>query len=256
MGNIRTYFNKYIRYNPEKWIWQPYIYAHNCSLEEQQEWNSLYLKSRGRCDGKDKVIPDFTSIEKDANQFHKQEVTFSDIFGLKWTGRKGCEEEIGVADYEGHLYYWDEDDDEYASVSDYDNYDNPPDPQVYHKFKVGYPRWRDEYIDIANIDDLEYHYFVENHLFKDSRIEVHYKGEYESVTHSIFDCHDFAEFVFALEKFQKTELLEKLYKQINEHFEKLRDSEREDEREYWPGCTAEEYFNQIFIERAIDDRTA
>ena len=251
--SVRMYFNRYNRYNPNKWIWQPYIYAHNCSFEEQREWNDLYLRCRGRRDGKDKVIPDFTSIEKDADQFGRREVTFTDIFGLKWSGRKGAEEEVGSPDYEGHLYYWDEDDtdcEEEALVSDYDDYDNPPDPKVFHKFKVGYPRWRNEYIDIANIDNAEYHYFVENHLFKDSRIEIHYEGEDELLTHTIYDCHDFAEFIFALQKFGKADLEKKLYSQIDEHFEALKNSEREDEREYWPGCTAEDYFSKIFLERA------
>ena len=95
---VRMYFNKYNRYNSNKWVWQPYIYAHNCSFEEQREWNDLYLRSRGRRNGKDKVIPDFTSIEKDADQFDKREVTFTDIFGLKWSGRKGAEEEVGEPD--------------------------------------------------------------------------------------------------------------------------------------------------------------
>lgn len=246
---IRMYFNKYNRYNSNKWVWQPYIYAHNCSFEELGEWNELYLKFRARRNSKDKVIPDFTSIEKDADQFNKREVTFTDIFGLKWSGRKGAEEEVGEPDYEGHLYYWDEDDEEDASISDYDNYDNPPDPQVYHKFKVGYPRWRDEYIDIANIDDIEYHYCVENHLFKDSRIEIHYKGEPEDAWLSIFDCHNFVEFAFALKKFGKDDLLKKFYSQVDKHFEGLKNSEREDEREYWPGCTAEEFFNKRISER-------
>lgn len=57
---VRMYFNKYTRYNSNKWVWQPYIYAYQCSLEEQKEWNDLYLRCRGRRNGKDKVIPDFT----------------------------------------------------------------------------------------------------------------------------------------------------------------------------------------------------
>lgn len=250
--SIRTYFNKYNRYNPNKWIWRPYIYVYSCSFEEQNEWNELYLKFRARRNVRDKTIPDFTSIEKDAEQFGKREVTFTDIFGLKWTGKKGAEEEVGEPDYEGHLYYWDEDEDdeENASISDYDNYNNPPDPQVYHKFKVGHPRWRDEYIDIVNIDDIEYHYYVENHLFKDSRIRIHYKGEPEDTWLSIFDCHDFVEFVFALKKFGKDDLLKKLYSQVDKHFEGLKNSEREDEREYWPGCTAEEFFDKKITERS------
>ena len=243
---IRVYFNKYSRYNPEKWVWQPYIYAHNCSLEEQREWNDTYLKFRGRRDGDDKVIPDFYSIERDANQFNMAEVTFTDIFGLKWTGKKGCQEEISEPDYEGHLYYWDEDDEEIPSISDYDNYSNPPDPNVYYKFTVGYSRWRDEYIDIANIVDIEYHYYIENHLFKDSRVELVYDEGSDKVI--LYDSHDFVEFVKALKKFGKTELLEKFYKQVNEHFNGLKDSENEDDRNFYPGCTAEEYFNKRLVE--------
>ena len=250
---VRMYFNKYNRYNSNKWVWQPYIYAHQCSLEEQNAWNDLYLRCRGRRNGKDKVIPDFTSIEKDADQFDKREVTFTDIFGLKWSGRKGVEEEVGEPDYEGHLYYWDEEDPDYEEeevlISDYDNYDNPPDPKVFHKFKVGYPRWRTEYIDIANIDNIGYHFVIENHLFKDSRIEIHYKGEPKEKHHRIYDCHNFVEFAFALKKFGKDDLLKKLYSQIDKHFEGLKNSEREEEREYWPGCTAEEFFDKRIAER-------
>ena len=132
-----------------------------------------------------------------------------------------------------------------------DEYGNPPDPKVFHKFKVSYPRWCNEYIDIANIDDIEYHYCVENHLFKDSRIEIHYKGEPEEKHHRIYDCHNFIEFAFALKKFGKDDLLKKLYSQVDKHFEGLKNSEREEEREYWPGCTAEDFFNKRIAERGL-----
>ena len=241
---IREYFNKYNRYNPNKWVWQPYIYAHNCSLEEQREWNDLYLRFRGRRNGKDKIISDFSSIEKDADQFGRREVTFTDIFGLKWSGRKGAEEEIDEPDYEGHLYYWDDDDidcEEEALVSDYDAYDNQPNKDVYFRFKVGYPRWRDEWIDIKNIKSIQYFYVVENHLFKDTRLTLTYDND-EKV--DLFDSHNYNDVVKAFKKFGRTDLLEELYKSVNEHFDALKNSEREENREYWPGCTAEEYFKK------------
>jgi hypothetical protein len=38
------------------------------------------------------------------------------------------------------------------------------------------------------------------------------------------------------------DLLEKVFKSMNEHFIKLRDSDREEERKFYPGKTAEEMF--------------
>lgn len=40
----------------------------------------------------------------------------------------------------------------------------------------------------------------------------------------------------------KNDLIEKNFKTMNEHFIKLRDSDREEERVYYPGKTAEELF--------------
>jgi hypothetical protein len=42
------------------------------------------------------------------------------------------------------------------------------------------------------------------------------------------------------------DLIEKLFKTMNEHFIKLRDSDREEEREYYPGKTAEEMFAEAY----------
>ena len=64
----------------------------------------------------------------------------------------------------------------------------------------------------------------------------------------LYESHAVVEFVKALKKFGKTELLEKFYKQVNEHFEGLKNSENEDDRSFYPGCTAEEYFNKRFTE--------
>ena len=35
---------------------------------------------------------------------------------------------------------------------------------------------------------------------------------------------------------------------MDEHFEKLKNSDREDERAYWPGMKANEYFQVNFID--------
>lgn len=239
---VRVYFNRYNRFNPEKWHWGPYM--GRGSIEEQREWNELFLQTRARRGGEDKNIQDFSSIEKDADQFGLIEVIFTDIFGLKWIGRKGTEEEIGEPDYKGSLYYLDpEDAYDYddVSISDYDNYNNPPDPTVYYKFEVGYPRWRTEYIDIVNIKDISYFYIVENHLFKDTKVTLHYEDGEEV---DIFSSHQYDQFAYALKHFGKEDLLKKFCAKVDEHFEKLKNSKNEDEREFYPECTALEYFKR------------
>lgn len=250
---IRKFFDRFDTYDPNKWHWQPYTYAHNSSLEEQKEWNDLYMKTRARRSNDadaDKKIPDFHSAERDADQFGLREVTITDIFGLKWTGHKGTNVTIGAPDFEGHLYFDlnEIEDEDYDWVSPFDedvgisvySLDNPPPEDVCGKFNIGYPRFRTEWIDIVNIIDLEYHYYVENHLFKDSRIEIVYSGG-QHIT--LYD-NSFIQFVYYLKKFDKHYLLDKLYKQMNEHFEALKNSEHEEERDYYPNCTAEEYFEE------------
>lgn len=245
---IRVYFNRFIKFNSEKWHWKPY--TGRGSPEEQREWNELFLKTRARRDGEDKIIKDFSSIEKDADQFGLIEVVFTDIFGLKWLGRKGTEEEVGEPDYEGSLYYFDPEDaydyDDISISDEYNNYDNPPDPKVYYKFNVGYPRWRTEYIDIANVKDLSYTYIVENHLFKDTRVTLRYEDGEEV---DIFSSHQYDELAYALKHFGKEDLLKKFCEKVDEHFEKLKNSENEDERDYYPGYTAIEYFKSTLRDR-------
>lgn len=243
---VRVYFDKYVRYNSEKWVWKPYIYANDCSLEEQNEWNELYLKTRGRRDDNDKVMPDFYSIERDADQFDLREVTFTDIFGLKWSGKKGKTETIDAPDYYGSLYYWDTDDDGKPYISDYNTTNNLPDSSIYYMFNVGHPKYRKEWIDIANIVDIEYHYFIENHLFKDSKITVFYPDD-SLVT--IYDSHGISEFAYALKKFGKEGLYSKLCDKVNEHFLGLKNSPYEEDKKYFPGCSAEEYFEKRFVEK-------
>ena len=88
------------------------------------------------------------------------------------------------------------------------------------------------------ITDINYKYFVENHLFKDSIITIYY-SEFES--EDIYE-HDFSYFIAALAKFKKFDLLKKLMNSINEHFEALKNSEREEDRKYYPNVTSWEYF--------------
>ena len=255
---IRKYFSGYNVYNPNKWTWIPYTYARTCSLEEQSKWNELYLKTRARFSNAtsgnpDITVPDFYSVERDADQFGMTEVTITDIFGLKWYGRKGKDEYVSYPDYEGHLYFLkresdDEDyDEEPYSVSTEYTFNNPPDPKVFERFHRGhYQNNRYEWWDIANITDVNYRYVVENHLFKDSRINFVYEGNNvtsenpENIEYVYDDC--MFPFIAALEKFGKKELFDKIMKQMNEHFEALKNSDREEEREYWPGKTAEEYY--------------
>ena len=239
---IRKYFDKYVYYNPDKWIWSPYYHAKCGSFKEQEDWNELYRKTRMRkstCEGgqyKDNDImpPDFYSQERDAALFGMSEYTMTDTFGLKWYGKKGAYVTRGAPDYEGHLYYRDLDDEEEINISDYCD-DNPPDPKVFKKFKTSDRR---EWIDIANVTDLEYHYIVDNHLFKDTYIKLIY-NENESLC--LYDG-SYNTLVEALIELNKADLLNKLFKGMNEHFDKLKNSDREEEREFWPGKTAEEYF--------------
>ena len=238
MKEIRRYYSSYNHYNHNKWSWEPLPY-HRCS-EDQGEWNKRFLATRARysidCKNEDLLMPDYHSLERDAEQFGLKEYTFTDTFGLSWYGKKGVFEKVGLPDYEGHLYYCDECSD-YANEDGYvisDEYSmrNPPSEEIYERFG-------NDWLDIKNIVDIRYYYIVENHLFKDSRIDILYDDKEEN----IFDT-DFRTFVKALKKFGKTEVFEKLMKSINEHFDALKNSDREEERAFYPDCTAEEYFEK------------
>ena len=53
---------------------------------------------------------------------------------------------------------------------------------------------------------------------------------------------EYEELIIGLMKHGKEELVKKVFDSMNEHFIKLRDSDREDERKFFPGKTAEEMF--------------
>ena len=57
----------------------------------------------------------------------------------------------------------------------------------------------------------------------------------------IYEEH-YKTFINALIKFNKKEILQSIFTTMDEHFEKLKNSDREDERAYWPGMKANEYF--------------
>ena len=95
--NIRRYYNNYVKYFPEKWEWRPYV----GSIEEQTEWNKIYMATRARRSNSfyknsDLNPPDFYSLERDAEQFGLHEYEFTDTFGLKWVGHKGTHKYVGA----------------------------------------------------------------------------------------------------------------------------------------------------------------
>ena len=93
------------------------------------------------------------------------------------------------------------------------------------------------HIIMRSVVDIRYKYIVDNHLFKDTYIELIYDdGEVIRV------WSDYQELITGLLKCGKEELVKIVLESMNEHFLKLRDSDREEIREFYPGKTAEEMF--------------
>lgn len=230
---IREYFDDYVKYWPEKWRW---------SLSNEEGQNELYLRTRARksndfrtnCD----LRPDFYSIERDAAQFGYESVEWVDFFGLKWKGEKGVLAYAGAPNYQGSLYYYDpEERDEEPYISDlYDAYSNQPPEDTYTRVEYrGITRW----VDTVHVCDIKYKYIVDNHLFKDTHIELIYEdGEIVRV----YGDSGYHNIIAALRRHGKDELVSKVLRDMNEHFIKLRDSENDGIRAYYPGKTAEEMF--------------
>lgn len=115
-----------------------------------------------------------------------------------------------------------------------DAYNNQPSEDIYTKVEC---RGICRYIDTASVVDIRYKYIVDNHLFKDTYIELIYDdGEVIRV------WSDYQELITGLLKCGKEELVKIVLESMNEHFLKLRDSDREEIREFYPGKTAEEMF--------------
>lgn len=231
--SIREYVDDYIKYYPERWQWR---------LKNSNEQNELYIATRARRSKEiyqnNDLLPDFYSIERDAARFGLRSVEWTDFFGLIWEGKKGIHAYVGAPNYKGSLYYY-ESDDEYDEpgyrISEYyDAYKQQPPIDVYtHITTRGINRW----IDTINVVDIRYSYIVENHLFKDTHIDLIYSGGEELTVYS-----EYTDLIKGLLKHGKKSLVRKVFKAMNEHFNKLRDSDREEEREFYPGKTAEEFF--------------
>lgn len=231
--HIRKYMEDYIKYYPDKWRWE---------LKNTPDQSDLYLRTRARkskdysnCD----LLPDFYSIEKDAAQFGRSHVVWTDFFGLIWEGKKGMRAYAGAPDYEGSLYYENPDsdfanEDGYCISDEYNSYNNQPPEDIYTKVSVrGVANW----IDTANVTAAKYSYIVNNHLFKDTHIELSYEdGE------SLWVWTDYEKVISDLVKHGKEEIVDPIMKSMNEHFIKLRDSDREEVRAFYPDKTAEEMF--------------
>ena len=130
---IREYVDDYIKYYPEKWRW---------SLKNDCEQSKRYLqtrarKSKGLYSTNNDLLPEFYSIEKDVAQFELSHVEWTDFFGLIWEGEKGIHAMAGAPNYEGNLYYYEEEDDYneagYRVSYEYDAYDNQPSEDVFSK---------------------------------------------------------------------------------------------------------------------------
>ena len=232
--HVREYVDDFDKYFSERWAW---------SLKNSIDQHDLYMSTRARrstnpYQGNVDLLPDFYSIERDAAQFDLEEVEWQDFFGLVWEGKKGVIARAGAPNFQGNLYYYDPDnvDDEFGyCVSEiYDAHGNQPQENIYVKTEHrGITRW----IDTANAIDIRYKYIVDNHLFKDTWIEIIYEdGEVINI------WGDYKTVIDTLLHQGKENFVGKILKTMNEHFIKLRDSEREEFREFYPGKTAEEMF--------------
>ena len=251
---IHEYYNNITVFRKDKWTW---------NLSNKKGNHELYIKHRARralrerdyyknCD----ILPDFTSIEADANYFGRTSATFTDIFGIEWEGSRGVYESLGSPDYEGHLYYYDEEEDDYSVTDEYDSFENKPSADVFTEItdNYGYKKW----VDIKNIKEIKYHYITWNHLFKDTWFEFTYADDYieEEILedgrfvhtgklienkHQIHSNADYHKLLRDIERV-RPDLLPDLLATINKHFCELRDSDKEECRAFYPNCTAEEYF--------------
>lgn len=248
MNIVKQYFQDYVKWFPEEWEWEL----------ADEESRKLYMEFRARksslYSNADKT-PYFDSIEKDANQFGREHVEFTDIFGIRWVGKKGVHRYVGDADYDQHMYYWPEDDDEYvdedtAVVSDDVTASKVPDGYAelnHHGVK--------HYIYMDGVEDIVYSYIVENHLFKDSCVDLSYNGQIDKSdiwkdSSDILRVWDIYGMAKALNKF-KPDLYKKFIDCVDEHFKALQNSKRDEERAFAPTdnngkfLSAAEYFDDI-----------
>ena len=227
MSTIHEYMSAYPYYDDSKWRW---------SIEDPNKDNDLYIRYRARKDKNNRnmdKVPFFDSIEKDANQFGMHSCTFTDIFGITWKGEKGCHMVSDDPDYEQHLYYYDWGTDTYQ-VSDEYTQSSPP-----HDFvMLRNPNWN-SWVDVTSIKSIEYKWVKDNnHLFKDSVFYVKYDDGDKASFYDVFGVMNGL-------KCKRPDLYELMLAEIDKHFENLRDNERAEVREFWPGVSARELFEKV-----------
>lgn len=234
---IHEYIDSYTIYDPDKWLW---------SVKQTSENFELYRKFRMRRSHKKEdyysnvdVMPDFTSIEKEANTFNMRSVEWTDIFGICWEGKRGSYVNVGPPDYQGHLYYFDTEEEQYDVTYEYDSWENKPDPDVFIELQGNGIR----YIDIKNIKSITYKWIAWNHLFKDTHFELEYEGEEDNDNRVVYVWYnnDYKKFLHAL-KAMRPDLLPDVIKSIDEHFDAYLSPMNKEYASYHPGKTATEYF--------------
>ena len=77
-----------------------------------------------------------------------------------------------------------------------------------------------------------------NHLVKDSRFTV----KYDDGDRTTF--YDVRGVMLGL-RHKRPDLYELMLSEIEKHFENLRDNEREEVRDFWPGKSAKDYFDEM-----------
>jgi hypothetical protein len=100
------------------------------------------------------------------------------------------------------------------------------------------PHWI-SWVDVKNIKTLYYKWIQNNnHLFKDS---VFYAEYDDGAKLSFYDVHG----VMVGLRHKRPDLYELMLSEIEKHFENLRDNKREEVRDFWPGKSAKEYFDEM-----------
>lgn len=207
---IHQYFDYYTTYKNNEWKWQL-----------SQDSNDIYMEYRAR-KSKD-IIPDFTSLEKDAEALNLCRYTWTDCFGCKWEGVKGKSVLIKSIDYsyDGKLFYWSKDEEEYEYEyekmpieSDY-SLENLPPSEIYSKISnyLG-----NTWVDFKNVISADYSYIVDNHIFKDTHITLKYEDE------EILVFNDYKIVLNSLIKCGHQDIADKILQQMDEHFLKLKNS--------------------------------
>jgi hypothetical protein len=218
---ITNYYNTYRRFDPSVWTWK-------CE-------NESFFRYRGRPEGN--ILPDFHDVERDADRFNMKNVHFVDIFGLTWCGEKGGLVNVGSPDYEGHLYY-----DKFISgnyeyircVSEKYTIYNPPENYISiidHGVKI--------WVNYKDIIDAEYMYILNNHLFKDSRLQLRYNCQ----VYNVYEIDTFVK-VLINKLGLDNQIVAKILNRIDKHFLDLKNSNDPAIKKFWPGMTSIEFFTK------------